>query len=134
MERYKKLLMTPKNYFSKMRLSLDVSWISLYSVSVILLFIFNYRELFLSEHSKLTRKYGRYCINYAHSINLIKIYIKYFSIYQFKNKLQLRIDGMLIKPIQRLTRYNFIKSIMNVVIQDYFCQISHVLDFFISML
>lgn len=76
------------------------------------------KELFLSEHSKLTRKYGRYCINYAHSINLIKIYIKYFSIYQFKNKLQLRIDGMLIKPIQRLTRYHMFLTSLSQCCKD----------------
>jgi len=76
------------------------------------------KELFLSEHSKLTRKYGRYCINYAHSINLIKIYIKYFSIFQFQNKLQLRIDGMLIKPIQRLTRYHMFLSSLSQCCKD----------------
>lgn len=65
------------------------------------------KELFLSEQSRLTRKYGRYCINYSNSINLIQFYIKYFSVYQFKNGLKLRIDGMLIKPIQRLTKFKY---------------------------
>lgn len=66
-----------------------------------------FRDLFLSEQSRLTRKYGRYCINYSNSINLIQFYIKYFSVYQFKNGLKLRIDGMLIKPIQRLTKFKY---------------------------
>lgn len=38
--------------------------------------------------------------------------IKFFSSYQFSNKLELRVDAMLIKPIQRLTRYHmFLSSI-----------------------
>ena len=64
-----------------------------------------FREWFESEQSKLTRKYGRYCINYTNAISIVKEHINYFSIFQLKNKLLLRIDGMLIKPIQRLTRY-----------------------------
>jgi len=70
------------------------------------------REWFESEQSKLTRKYGRYCINYTNAISIVKEHINYFSIFQLKNKLLLRIDGMLIKPIQRLTRYHmFLKSV-----------------------
>lgn len=38
--------------------------------------------------------------------------IKFFSAYQFSNNLELRVDAMLIKPIQRLTRYHmFLSSI-----------------------
>ena len=44
------------------------------------------RELFTSEHSKLTRKYGRYCINYSCANKIIKKYFNYFSCYQFENE------------------------------------------------
>ena len=71
-------------------------------------FLLIFREWFESEQSKLTKKFGRYCtynINYTNAISIVKEHINYFSIFQLKNKLLLRIDGMLIKPIQRLTRY-----------------------------
>jgi len=70
------------------------------------------RELFTSEHSKLTRKYGRYCINYNFANKIIKKYLNYFSCHQFENNLNLRIDGQLIKPVQRITRYQlFLNSL-----------------------
>ena len=38
--------------------------------------------------------------------------LQFFSSYQFTNNLELRVDAMLIKPIQRLTRYHmFLNSI-----------------------
>ena len=38
--------------------------------------------------------------------------LQFFSSYQFTNSLELRVDAMLIKPIQRLTRYHmFLSSI-----------------------
>ena len=58
----------------------------------------------MSEYSKLTRKYGRYCINYNYANKIIKKYMNYFSFYQFENNHNLRIDGQLIKPVQRITR------------------------------
>ena len=66
------------------------------------------RSLFQSEHGRLSRKYGRYCINNTRSSIIIDQNIKYFSLYQFNKGLMLRVDGMLIKPIQRLTRLIFI--------------------------
>lgn len=70
------------------------------------------RSLFQSEHGRLSRKYGRYCINNTRSSVIIDQNIKYFSLYQFNKGLMLRIDGMLIKPIQRLTRYHmFLNSL-----------------------
>ena len=67
------------------------------------MFIF-IRTLFESEQSRLSRKYGRYCINSTRSSNIIDQNIKFFSLYQFNNGHKLRVDAMLIKPIQRLTR------------------------------
>eukprot|EP00092_Neocalanus_flemingeri_P023363 GFUD01025330.1.p1 GENE.GFUD01025330.1~~GFUD01025330.1.p1 ORF type:complete len:304 (+),score=83.11 GFUD01025330.1:249-1160(+) len=70
------------------------------------------RTLFLSEQPNLSRKYGRYCINNTRSSIIINQNIKFFSLYQFNKGLKLRVDGMLIKPIQRLTRYHmFLSSI-----------------------
>jgi len=70
------------------------------------------RSLFQSEHGRLSRKYGRYCINNTRSSIIIDQNIKYFSLYQFNKGLMLRVDGMLIKPIQRLTRYHmFLNSL-----------------------
>eukprot|EP00092_Neocalanus_flemingeri_P027093 GFUD01029380.1.p1 GENE.GFUD01029380.1~~GFUD01029380.1.p1 ORF type:complete len:410 (+),score=112.23 GFUD01029380.1:121-1350(+) len=68
------------------------------------------RALFQSEHPKLSRKYGRYCINNTRSSIIINQNIKFFSLYQFNKGLKLRVDGMLIKPIQRLTRYHMFLS------------------------
>ena len=49
-------------------------------------------------------KYGQYCINKSQSASVLSENIKFFTFYQFKNNHRLRIDAMLIKPIQRLTR------------------------------
>ena len=62
------------------------------------------RMLFESEQSRLVRKYGRYCINSTRSSIIIDQNIKFFSLYQLNNGHKLRVDAMLIKPIQRLTR------------------------------
>jgi len=70
------------------------------------------RQLFEGEQARLSRKYGRYCINNSRSSIIVDQNIKFFSSYQFSNKLELRVDAMLIKPIQRLTRYHmFLSSI-----------------------
>lgn len=64
------------------------------------------RALFQDEQPRLSKKYGRYCINNTRASIIIEQYIKFFSLYQFNKGIKLRIDGMLIKPIQRLTRYH----------------------------
>jgi len=84
------------------------------------------RSLFQSEHSRLSRKYGRYCINNTRSSIIIDQNIKYFSLYQFNKGLMLRIDGMLIKPIQRLTRYHmFLSSLAKTCKELGFVEASH---------
>ena len=62
------------------------------------------RTLFESEQQRMSCKYGRYCINSTRSSIIIDQNIKFFSFYQFNNGHKLRVDAMLIKPIQRLTR------------------------------
>ena len=62
------------------------------------------RNLFQAELPMLSRKYGRYCINNTRSSIIIDQNIKFFSLYKFNKGLNLRVDAMLIKPIQRLTR------------------------------
>jgi len=44
--------------------------------------------------------------------------IKFFSSYQFSNNLELRVDAMLIKPIQRLTRYHMFLSSISKTCQE----------------
>jgi len=68
------------------------------------------RNLFESEQQKLTRKYGRYCINHNRSSLIIDDNIKFFSLYQFRKNFSLRVDAQLIKPIQRITRYHMFLS------------------------
>ena len=67
--------------------------------------IFDCRQLFEGEQARLSRKYGRYCINNSRSSIIVDQNIQFFSSYQFTNNLELRVDAMLIKPIQRLTRW-----------------------------
>ena len=70
--------------------------------------------MFEGEQVRLSRKYGRYCINNSRSSIIVDHNLQFFSSYQFTNKLELRVDAMLIKPIQRLTRYHmFLSSISN---------------------
>jgi len=76
------------------------------------------RQLFEGEQLRLSRKYGRYCINNSRSSIIVDQNIKFFSEYQFSNNLQLRIDAMLIKPIQRLTRYQLFLSSISKTCQD----------------
>ena len=88
---------------------------------------------FSSSCFLLPRKYGRYCINNKRSSTIIDSNIKFFSLYQvsvillpalpsplsqprcstllppqFHKGFSLRVDAQLIKPIQRLTRYNIV--------------------------
>ena len=67
-----------------------------------------------SEQARLSRKYGRYCINNSRSSIIVDQNIQYFSAYQFNNNLELRVDAMLIKPIQRLTRFKVVDRIRGV--------------------
>lgn len=76
------------------------------------------RQLFEGEQARLSRKYGRYCINNSRSSIIVDQNIKFFSEYQFSNNLDLRIDAMLIKPIQRLTRYQLFLSSISKTCQD----------------
>jgi len=76
------------------------------------------RQLFEGEQCRLSRKYGRYCINNSRSSIIVDQNIKFFSAYQFSNNLELRIDAMLIKPIQRLTRYQLFLSSISKTCQD----------------
>ena len=74
--------------------------------------------MFEGEQSRLSRKYGRYCINNSRSSIIVDQNIRFFSAYQFTNNLELRIDAMLIKPIQRLTRYQLFLSSISKTCQD----------------
>ena len=60
--------------------------------------------LFETEQPSLSCKYGRYCINSTRSSSIIDKHIQFLSFYQHSRGIALRIDAMLIKPIQRLTR------------------------------
>ena len=53
----------------------------------------------------MMRKYGRYCINSGLALKTVQDHHKFFSSYQQQRGLALSIDAMLIKPIQRMTRY-----------------------------
>ena len=77
-----------------------------------------FQSLFEGEQCRLSRKYGRYCINNSRSSIIVDQNIKFFSAYQFSNKLELRVDAMLIKPIQRLTRYHMFLSSIAKACQD----------------
>jgi len=69
-------------------------------------------SLFQEEAGKLSTKYGRYCINNTRASLIVEEYIQFFSLFQYNKGIPLRIDAMLIKPIQRLTRYHmFLTSI-----------------------
>ena len=61
-------------------------------------------SLFQEEAGKLSTKYGRYCINNTRASLIVEEYIQFFSLFQYNKGIPLRIDAMLIKPIQRLTR------------------------------
>ena len=63
------------------------------------------RELFEVEEPKLTMKYGRYCINTSRRSHIMEQNKLFFTLYQANRGLSLRLDGHLIKPIQRITRY-----------------------------
>jgi len=62
------------------------------------------RDLFEMEQPRLACKYGRYCINSSRSSCIIDKHMRFLSMYQSNKRLELRVDAMLIKPIQRLTR------------------------------
>merc|ERR1711974_494720 len=62
-------------------------------------------SLFQEEEGRLSKKYGRYCINNTRASLIIEEHLKFFSLYQHSQGIALRIDAMLIKPIQRLTRW-----------------------------
>jgi len=69
-------------------------------------------SLFQEEEGKLSNKYGRYCINNTRASLIVEEYIQFFSLFQYNKGIPLRIDAMIIKPIQRLTRYHmFLTSI-----------------------
>ena len=62
------------------------------------------RNLFECEKNKLGMKYGRYCINTCRSNNIIQQNLIIFSNFQSVKGLKLRLDAVLIKPVQRITR------------------------------
>jgi len=68
------------------------------------------RELFEVEEPKLTMKYGRYCINTSRRSHIMEQNKLFFTLYQANRGLSLRLDGHLIKPIQRITRYHLFLS------------------------
>eukprot|EP00092_Neocalanus_flemingeri_P050748 GFUD01058766.1.p1 GENE.GFUD01058766.1~~GFUD01058766.1.p1 ORF type:complete len:278 (+),score=58.54 GFUD01058766.1:580-1413(+) len=68
------------------------------------------RDLFECEKSKLSIKYGRYCINTERSSSIIAENLQFFSLLQTTRGLQLRVDAQLIKPVQRITRYHMFLS------------------------
>ena len=72
----------------------------------------------------MSRKYGRYCINNSRSSIIVDQNIQFFSSYQFTNNLELRVDAMLIKPIQRLTRWLKIYTISkNICVLLEYCEL-----------
>ena len=86
--------------------------------------IFDCRQLFEGEQARLSRKYGRYCINNSRSSIIVDQNIQFFSSYQFTNNLELRVDAMLIKPIQRLTRWLKIYTIsQNICVLLEYCDL-----------
>ena len=64
-----------------------------------------FRAFFLSEQENISHKYGRYCINYTRASLIFDQHIQFFSLYQIKKGIPLRVDAMLIKPVQRITRF-----------------------------
>lgn len=79
------------------------------------------RQLFQGEQTRLSRKYGRYCVNNSRAGAILARHLQFFSQYQFANQLQLRVDAMLIKPIQRLTRYHMFLSALAKVCAELDC-------------
>ena len=73
------------------------------------------------EQTRLSRKYGRYCVNNSRAGAILARHLQFFSQYQFANQLQLRVDAMLIKPIQRLTRYHMFLSALAKVCAELDC-------------
>jgi hypothetical protein len=69
-------------------------------------------------------KYGRYYISSSRSASIIEEYLPFFSQYQHTNGQTHRLDALLIKPKQRITRYN--QFFVQVFKQKLFFQISHV--------
>ena len=63
-------------------------------------------ELFKTEENRLARKYGRYCINYSLALKILKENSKFFSAYHQQRGLTLGLQAMLIKPVQRITKYH----------------------------
>ena len=61
--------------------------------------------MFKTEENRIVRKYGRYCINNSRASEIVEEHLKFFTSYQQQRGLTFRIDAMLIKPIQRMTRY-----------------------------
>ena len=68
------------------------------------------RSLFLSQESLLCQKYGQYCINQTRALLIIDHHIQYLNWYQVTKGTRLRVDAMLIKPTQRITRYHMFLS------------------------
>ena len=58
----------------------------------------------------MSQKYGQYCINQTRALLIIDHHIQYLSWYQVTKGSRLRLDAMLIKPIQRITRYHMFLS------------------------
>ena len=70
-------------------------------------------ELLRTEESRLARKYGRYCINYSLALKVLEENSKFFSSYLQQRGLTLSLSAMLIKPVQRITRYHlFLTSLV----------------------
>ena len=67
-------------------------------------------ELFRAEESRLARKYGRYCINYSLALKILEDNRKFFSSYHQQRGLTLDLQAMLIKPVQRITKYHLFLS------------------------
>ena len=70
--------------------------------------IWHCRSLFLDNQTEMMVKYGRYCINHTRASLILEQNIQFFFLFQITHGLQHRVDAMLIKPIQRLTRLGLI--------------------------
>ena len=82
-------------------------------------------ELFKTEESRLARKYGRYCINYSLALKILEENSKFFSSYHQQKGLTLDLQAMLIKPVQRITKYHLFLTTLAVTCSELGYQAAH---------
>ena len=82
-------------------------------------------DLFKTEESRLARKYGRYCINYSLALKILEENSKFFSSYHQQKGLTLDLQAMLIKPVQRITKYHLFLTTLAVTCSELGYQAAH---------